>query len=40
VVDDNVTSKEILKEILEGAGLIVVLANNGQEAVDAVTEAN
>jgi PAS domain S-box-containing protein len=36
LVEDNEINQQVAKEILEGAGLIVTLANNGQEAVDAV----
>ena len=36
LVEDNEINQQVAKEILEGAGLIVTLATNGQEAVDAV----
>ena len=36
LVEDNEINQQVAKEILEGAGLYVTLANNGQEAVDAV----
>jgi two-component system sensor histidine kinase/response regulator len=36
LVEDNEINQQVAKEILEGAGLIVSLADNGQEAVDAV----
>jgi two-component system sensor histidine kinase/response regulator len=36
LVEDNEINQQVAKEILEGAGLKVVVANNGQEAVDAV----
>ena len=38
LVEDNEINQQVAKEILEGAGLIVTLAANGQEAVDAVKE--
>jgi CheY-like chemotaxis protein/HPt (histidine-containing phosphotransfer) domain-containing protein len=40
LVEDNEINQQVAKEILEGAGLNVTLANNGQEAVNAVTENN
>ena len=36
LVEDNEINQQVAREILEGAGLNVTLANNGQEAVDAV----
>jgi CheY-like chemotaxis protein len=36
LVEDNEINQQVAKEILEGAGLNVALANNGSEAVDAV----
>jgi PAS domain S-box-containing protein len=36
VVEDNEINQQVAKEILEGAGLLVSLANNGKEAVEAV----
>jgi len=36
LVEDNEINQQVAKEILEGAGLRVTLADNGQEAVDAV----
>jgi PAS domain S-box-containing protein len=36
LVEDNEINQQVAKEILEGAGLLVTLADNGQEAVDAV----
>ena len=33
LVEDNEINQQVAKEILEGAGLIVSLADNGQEAV-------
>ena len=40
LVEDNEINQQVAKEILEGAGLNVTLATNGQEAVNAVTENN
>jgi two-component system sensor histidine kinase/response regulator len=40
LVEDNEINQQVAKEILEGAGLYVSLANNGQEAVNAVKENN
>jgi PAS domain S-box-containing protein len=40
LVEDNEINQQVAKEILEGAGLSVTLANNGQEAVDAVQKEN
>jgi len=40
LVEDNEINQQVAKEILEGGGLIVTLANNGQEAVNAVMEDN
>jgi signal transduction histidine kinase/DNA-binding response OmpR family regulator/HPt (histidine-containing phosphotransfer) domain-containing protein len=36
LVEDNDINQQVAKEILEGAGLLVSLANNGKEAVEAV----
>lgn len=36
LVEDNIINQEVAREILEGAGLIVEIANNGREAVEAV----
>jgi two-component system sensor histidine kinase/response regulator len=38
LVEDNEINQQVAREILEGAGLNVTLANNGQEAVDAVKQ--
>jgi signal transduction histidine kinase/CheY-like chemotaxis protein len=38
LVEDNEINQQVAKEILESAGLNVVLANDGQEAVNAVKE--
>ncbi|MBW1979919.1 MAG: response regulator [Deltaproteobacteria bacterium] len=38
LVDDNAINQQIAQEILEGAGLKVTVADNGQEAVNAVQE--
>ncbi|MGD8974700.1 MAG: response regulator [Desulfobacterales bacterium] len=40
LVEDNEINQQVAKEILEGAGLNVDLATNGQEAVNAVKESN
>jgi len=40
LVEDNEINQQVAKEILEGAGLNITLANNGQEAVKAVREYN
>ena len=40
LVEDNEINQQVAREILEGAGLKVTLANNGQEAVDAVQKDN
>jgi two-component system sensor histidine kinase/response regulator len=40
LVEDNEINQQVAKEILEGAGLNVTLANDGQEAVDAVQKYN
>jgi len=40
LVEDNEINQQVAKEILEGAGLNVTIANNGQEAVNAVKENN
>jgi CheY-like chemotaxis protein len=40
LVEDNEINQQVAKEILEGAGLNITLANNGQEAVNAVKESN
>jgi CheY-like chemotaxis protein/HPt (histidine-containing phosphotransfer) domain-containing protein len=39
LVEDNEINQQVAKEILEGAGLNVALANNGQEALEAVKES-
>ena len=38
-MEDNEINQQVAREILEGAGLHITLANNGKEAVDAVKEA-
>jgi CheY-like chemotaxis protein len=40
LVEDNEINQQVAKEILEGAGLNVSLADNGQEAVDAVKKTD
>jgi CheY-like chemotaxis protein len=39
-VEDNEINQQVAREILEGAGLNITLANDGQEAVNAVKESN
>ncbi|WP_435547203.1 response regulator [Desulfobacterium sp. N47] len=39
VAEDNITNQEIALAILEEAGLVVKIVNNGKEAVDAVRES-
>jgi CheY-like chemotaxis protein len=39
LVEDNEINQQVAKEILEGGGLNVTLANNGQEALEAVKES-
>jgi PAS domain S-box-containing protein len=36
LVEDNEINQQVAQEILEGAGLVVAIANNGREAVDAI----
>jgi signal transduction histidine kinase/DNA-binding response OmpR family regulator/HPt (histidine-containing phosphotransfer) domain-containing protein len=38
LVEDNEINQQVAREILEGAGLKITLANNGQKAVNAVKE--
>jgi signal transduction histidine kinase/CheY-like chemotaxis protein len=40
LVEDNEINQQVAREILEGAGLKISLATNGQEAVNAVKESN
>jgi signal transduction histidine kinase/CheY-like chemotaxis protein len=40
LVEDNEINQQVAREILEGAGLVVALATNGQEAVNAVKANN
>ena len=40
LVEDNEINQQVAREILEGAGLNIALANDGQEAVNAVKENN
>jgi signal transduction histidine kinase/CheY-like chemotaxis protein/HPt (histidine-containing phosphotransfer) domain-containing protein len=40
LVEDNEINQQVAKEILEGAGLNVTIADNGREAVDAVKESS
>jgi len=39
VVEDNFTNQEIALAILEGAGIVVKIANNGKKAVEAVKKS-
>ncbi len=38
LVEDNEINQQVAQEILQGAGLIVTVANNGQEGVDAAIQ--
>ena len=40
LVEDNEINQQVAMEILQGAGLNVTVANNGQEAVNAVKESD
>jgi CheY-like chemotaxis protein len=40
LVEDNEINQQVAREILEGAGLNITLANDGQEGVNAVKENN
>lgn len=40
VAEDNLTNQEIAKAILAGAGIVVEIANNGEEAVEAVKKGH
>ncbi len=40
LVEDNEINQQVAQEILESAGLNITLANNGQEAVEAVKKTN
>ena len=40
LVEDNEINQQVAMEILQGAGLNVTVANDGQEAVNAVKESN
>jgi len=40
LVEDNEINQQVAREIIEGAGLTVDLATNGQEAVNAVKDSN
>jgi len=40
VAEDNLTNQEIAKAILEDAGIVVEIANNGEEAVEAVKKGH
>ncbi len=38
LAEDNEINQQVAKELLEGAGLVVTIANNGREAVDLVLD--
>lgn len=40
LVEDNALNQEVAREFLEQAGLIVTVANNGQEALECVQQTN
>ncbi|MBT8352296.1 MAG: response regulator, partial [Deltaproteobacteria bacterium] len=40
LVEDNEINQQVAREILEGTGLIVAVANDGQEGVNAVKESH
>jgi len=40
LVEDNAVNRQLAKELLRQAGLVVTLANNGQEAVDLVSRTD
>jgi len=40
LVEDNEINQQVATELLENAGLVVTVANNGKEAVQAVTESD
>ncbi len=40
LVEDNTLNRQVATELLEGAGLVVEVANNGQEALDALYRAS
>jgi CheY-like chemotaxis protein len=40
VVEDNFVNQQVAQELLENEGATVILANNGQEGLDAVAAAN
>ncbi len=37
LVEDNIVNQQVAMEILSGEGIIVTVANNGQQAIDALT---
>lgn len=37
LVEDNIVNQQVAMEILSGEGIIVTVANNGQQAIDAIT---
>jgi PAS domain S-box-containing protein len=40
VAEDNAINQEVARELLEGVGVVVFIADNGQDAVDAVLASN
>jgi two-component system sensor histidine kinase/response regulator len=40
VAEDNAVNQEVARELLEGVGVIVFIADNGHDAVDAVLASN
>jgi polar amino acid transport system substrate-binding protein len=38
LVEDNIINQQVAQEILEGMGLLVYTVNNGQEAIDALSQ--
>jgi PAS domain S-box-containing protein len=40
VAEDNAINQEVARELLESVGVVVFMANNGQDAVDAVLSSN
>jgi len=40
LVEDNIFNQQVALEILESAGLVVEIANNGKEAVETIAKAN
>ena len=40
IAEDNLNNQQVVRELLESEGAIITIANNGQEAVDAVATAS